>query len=80
VRPAADTQTTIAKSQLDWRSFKGESGLEEELAKANKSGDSWLEKQVCFPANDQAFLERADLRKFELERAQREKQRLNQNK
>ncbi|XP_045602875.1 craniofacial development protein 1 [Procambarus clarkii] len=55
--------TTLEKTKLDWSSFKSEEGLNEELEKHKKSKDGYLDKK--------AFLERADVRQFEIERAMR---------
>ncbi|KAK8740445.1 hypothetical protein OTU49_002912 [Cherax quadricarinatus] len=55
--------TTLEKTKLDWNSFKSQEGLEEELEKHKKSKDGYLDKKE--------FLERADLRQFEIERALR---------
>uniref|UniRef100_A0A0P4W474 Craniofacial development protein 1 n=1 Tax=Scylla olivacea TaxID=85551 RepID=A0A0P4W474_SCYOL len=61
--------TTLEKTKLDWNSFKSEEGIDEELEKHKKSKDGYLDKQ--------AFLERADLRQFEIERAMRMSKRSN---
>ncbi|XP_064393655.1 craniofacial development protein 1-like [Halichondria panicea] len=53
--------STLEKSHLDWQQFKTSEGLEDELAHGTKDG--YLAKQE--------FLQRADLRQFELEREQR---------
>jgi hypothetical protein len=52
--------TTLEKSKLDWDKFKKEENLEEELRTHNKGRDGYLEKQD--------FLQRADLRRFEIEK------------
>ncbi|RQM28324.1 hypothetical protein B5M09_002147 [Aphanomyces astaci] len=57
--------STIEKSSLDWDSFKDEAGIVDELDQYTKDG--YLEKQD--------FLHRVDARKFELEKAVRDKQR-----
>jgi len=57
--------TTIQKSTLDWGKYKKEEKLEDELEQQRKDG--YLEKQ--------AFLQRADLRQFEVERGARLKER-----
>ena len=61
--------TTLEKTKLDWNTFKSEEGIDEELEKHKKSKDGYLDKQ--------AFLERADLRQFEIERAMRMSKRSN---
>ncbi|CAF1138780.1 unnamed protein product, partial [Brachionus calyciflorus] len=55
------------KSKIDWEQFKKEKKIEEDLATQTKGKDSYLDKQ--------AFLERADLRQFELEKELRNKER-----
>lgn len=52
--------STLQKSMLDWKSFKKDKGIEEELDQHRRSKDSFVEKQ--------AFLQRADVRQFEIER------------
>lgn len=59
------TITTVAKSALDWDAFKTKEGLEDSLRDASKNG---------YLAN-QDFLERCDLRAFDREREERERQR-----
>ncbi|XP_055529257.1 craniofacial development protein 1 [Wyeomyia smithii] len=56
--------STLEKSKLDWNSFKRTEGIEEELQTHNKGKDGYLEKQD--------FLERADLRQFEIEKTFRQ--------
>ncbi|XP_053688105.1 craniofacial development protein 1 [Sabethes cyaneus] len=56
--------STLEKSKLDWNSFKKIEGIEEELQNHNKGKDGYLEKQD--------FLERADLRQFEIEKSFRQ--------
>lgn len=58
--------STLDKSKLDWDSFKKEQSLEEELSLHNKSKNSFLERK--------AFLERTDLREFEIEKSIRQSQ------
>lgn len=60
--------SVLEKSKLDWDSFKKEEGIAEELQTHNKGKDGYLEKQD--------FLQRADLRQFELEKAMRNSKRL----
>jgi len=55
--------STLAKSSLDWQGYKKEQGIEEELTTHNRGKDGFLEKQD--------FLQRADYRQFEAERAAR---------
>jgi len=55
----------LDKSKLDWNSFVKEEGIDEELKTHNKGKDGFVEKQM--------FLERADLRQFEVEKSMREK-------
>ncbi|XP_075224578.1 yeti [Lycorma delicatula] len=57
--------STLEKSKLDWDNFKKNEGIEEDLQKHNKGKDGYLEKQD--------FLERTDLRRFEIEKAFRQK-------
>ncbi|XP_060869695.1 craniofacial development protein 1 [Metopolophium dirhodum] len=55
--------TVLEKSKLDWDGYKKKEGIVEELVTYNKGKDGYLEKQD--------FLERTDLRQFELEKALR---------
>jgi len=57
--------STLEKSSFDWDKFKKEKGLEEELDKYAKDG--YVEKQD--------FLQRVDLRQFEKEKEERNRQR-----
>jgi len=57
----------LDKSKLDWNSFVKETGIKEELQTFNKGKDGYVEKQM--------FLERTDLRQFEMEKAVRDKNR-----
>jgi len=57
----------LDKSKLDWNSFVSENNIGEELKTFNKGKDGYVEKQQ--------FLERADLRQFELEKAVRDQNR-----
>lgn len=61
--------TTLEKTKLDWNAFKSEEGIDEELEKHKKSKHGYLDKQD--------FLERADLRQFEIERSMRMSKRSN---
>ncbi|KAK7504659.1 hypothetical protein BaRGS_00004145 [Batillaria attramentaria] len=51
---------TLEKSKLDWDSFKRKEGIEEDLKIHNKGKDGYIERM--------AFLNRADVRQFEIER------------
>jgi len=57
----------LDKSKLDWNSYVEETGIKEELQTFNKGKDGYVEKQM--------FLERTDLRQFEMEKAVRDKNR-----
>ncbi|TDH68246.1 hypothetical protein CCR75_003248 [Bremia lactucae] len=57
--------STIEKSSLDWDTFKEVQGIEDELTHLTKDG--YLEKQE--------FLQRLDQKRFDIEKAEREKQR-----
>ncbi|XP_071744797.1 craniofacial development protein 1 [Lepeophtheirus salmonis] len=57
----------LDKSKVDWDAFVEKEGLKEELATFNRGKNGFVEKQM--------FLERADLRRFELEKGAREKTR-----
>ncbi|XP_066257627.1 craniofacial development protein 1 isoform X1 [Euwallacea similis] len=52
--------STLEKSKLDWDRFKKEEDIEEELEMHNKGKNGYLERQD--------FLQRADLRRFEIEK------------
>jgi len=52
--------STLEKSKLDWEGFKKEEGIEDEIQSHNRGKDGYLEKQD--------FLQRADLRQFEIEK------------
>ncbi|KAF7281065.1 yeti [Rhynchophorus ferrugineus] len=52
--------STLEKSKLDWDKFKQEENIEEELQTYNKGKDGYLDRQD--------FLQRADLRRFEIEK------------
>lgn len=64
--------STLQKSLIDWKDFKKKEGIEEELQQHNKSKDAYVERQ--------AFLQRADVRQFEIEKDVRAKRRLQQSK
>ncbi|TDG47065.1 hypothetical protein AWZ03_006502 [Drosophila navojoa] len=61
--------SVLEKSQLDWKSFKSEEGIDEELQTHNKGKDGYLERQD--------FLQRTDLRQFEIEKNLRQTRRQN---
>uniref|UniRef100_A0A1I8F970 Craniofacial development protein 1 n=1 Tax=Macrostomum lignano TaxID=282301 RepID=A0A1I8F970_9PLAT len=52
--------STLEKSRLDWESFKSSEGIGEDLAAYNRGKSGYLDRQ--------AFLERADYRRYEQER------------
>nr|XP_023026671.1 craniofacial development protein 1 [Leptinotarsa decemlineata] len=52
--------STLEKTKLDWDNFKKEENIEEELQTHNRGKDGYLERQD--------FLQRADLRRFEIEK------------
>lgn len=52
--------STLEKSKLDWDNFKKQENIEEELNTHNRGKDGYLERQD--------FLQRADLRQFEIEK------------
>lgn len=56
--------STLEKTKLDWNSFKRNQGIEEELQTHNKGKDGYLERQD--------FLQRADVRQFEIEKSFRQ--------
>ncbi|GFY67697.1 craniofacial development protein 1 [Trichonephila inaurata madagascariensis] len=56
--------TVLEKTRLDWKSFKKNEGIEEDLEKFNKGKQGFIERQ--------RFLERSDLRSFEIEKGMRE--------
>lgn len=56
--------STLEKTALDWKSFKQNEGINEELQTFNKGKDGYLERQD--------FLERTDFRRFEIEKGQRQ--------
>lgn len=61
--------STLEKSRLDWNSYKSDEGIDDDLSTFNKGKDGYLERQ--------AFLQRADLRQFEIERNLRQNNRSN---
>lgn len=52
--------STLEKSKLDWDNFKRQENLDEEITTHNRGRDGFLERQD--------FLQRADLRQFEIEK------------
>lgn len=52
--------STLEKSKLDWDNFKKQENIEEELNTHNRGKDGYLERQD--------FLQRSDLRQFEIEK------------
>lgn len=55
--------STLEKSKLDWERFKNEQGIKEDIETYNKGKNGYLEKQD--------FLQRADVRQFEIEKSMR---------
>lgn len=62
--------TTVAKTSHDWERFKDQSGLGTKLEEQVDSKNAYLKKQD--------FLTRVDHRKFEIERQERERDRVKQ--
>lgn len=56
--------SVLEKTHLDWSGFKEKEGIDEELQTHNKGRDGFLERQD--------FLERTDLRRFEIEKNMRQ--------
>ncbi|XP_037811531.1 craniofacial development protein 1 [Lucilia sericata] len=52
--------SVLEKSQMDWKSFKQTEGIDEQLQTFNKGKDGYLERQD--------FLQRTDIRQFEIEK------------
>jgi len=52
--------STLEKSKLDWDNFKKQENIEEEINTHNRGKDGYLERQD--------FLQRTDLRQFEIEK------------
>ena len=63
---------TLDKSKRDWDQYVSDTGIKEELQTHNRGKDGYVEKQM--------FLERSDLRRFEIEKAAREKTRKTLNR
>ncbi|KAI9556015.1 hypothetical protein GHT06_018578 [Daphnia sinensis] len=55
--------STLEKSKLDWDQFKNDEGIAEDLKSFNQGKKGFLERQ--------AFLERADVKQFEIEKSLR---------
>lgn len=62
--------STLEKSKLDWENYKKAHGIAEDLQNHNRGKDGYLEKQ--------AFLQRTDMRQFEIEKNLRAKTRPSQ--
>lgn len=62
--------STLEKSKLDWENYKKTHGIAEDLQNHNRGKDGYLEKQ--------AFLQRTDMRQFEIEKNLRAKNRPSQ--
>ena len=62
----------LDKSKMDWNKFVEDEGIKEDLQSHNRGKDGYVEKQM--------FLERSDHRRFEIEKAAREKSRKLENK
>lgn len=56
--------SVLEKSQMDWKSFKQDEGIDEQLQTFNKGKDGYLERQD--------FLQRTDVRQFEIEKSLRQ--------
>lgn len=61
--------STLEKTKLDWDRFKNQEGITEDLNTHNRGKDGYLERQD--------FLQRTDVRQFELERSIRQTTRSN---
>lgn len=61
--------STLEKTKLDWTRFKDQEGITEDLNTHNKGKDGYLERQD--------FLERTDVRQFEIEKSLRQTKRSN---
>lgn len=62
--------STLEKSKLDWENYKKTHGIAEDLQNHNRGKDGYLENQ--------AFLQRTDMRQFEIEKNLRAKTRPSQ--
>lgn len=56
--------SVLQKTSLDWNGFKRKEGIDEDLQTHNKGRDGYLERQD--------FLQRTDLRQFEIEKSMRQ--------
>lgn len=56
--------SVLEKTKLDWNGFKRTEGIDEELQTHNKGRDGYLERQD--------FLQRTDVRQFEIEKSMRQ--------
>lgn len=63
--------STLEKSKLDWDRFKSDEGIAEDLKSFNQGKKGFLERQ--------AFLERADVKQFEIEKSLRAGRKPNQH-
>ncbi|KAH8284235.1 hypothetical protein KR054_002703 [Drosophila jambulina] len=61
--------SVLEKSKVDWKNFKTDEGIDEELRTHNKGKYGYLERQD--------FLQRTDLRQFEIEKKLRQSSRQN---
>lgn len=61
--------STLEKSKLDWNTYKKEEGIEEEIVSHNKGKAGYLDRRD--------FLERTDVRQYEIERDLRMSRRSN---
>ncbi|XP_017126635.2 craniofacial development protein 1-like [Drosophila elegans] len=61
--------SVLEKSQMDWKNFKRDEGIDEQLRTHNKGKDGYLERQE--------FLQRTDFRQFEIEKKLRQSRRPN---
>lgn len=61
--------STLEKTKLDWNSFKRTEGIDEQLTTHNKGKEGYLERQD--------FMQRTDIRQFEIEKRLRQTKRSN---
>ncbi|EDV38207.2 uncharacterized protein Dana_GF11025 [Drosophila ananassae] len=59
--------SVLEKSQMDWNTFKSDEGIDEELRTHNKGKEGYLDRQD--------FLQRTDMRQFEIEKSLRQSRR-----
>jgi hypothetical protein len=62
-RPVQKKINVLDKSRKDWGKYKEEQGVTEQLEEYKKSNDKYLDKV--------AFLQRAEVREYEVERDQK---------